>query len=374
MKRMLPALLAALPGLALSGAALAGAADVSGLPPVHSVHHAGESSATAATASTTSSEGDNPNAVPGISGGAGAGGAAWPSAAQVWKRSIATPPQGRESPSTRKLAEQALAASLGTDQTLPVIGGANGLVTSLAGRPVLVCAPLHTCVIELPRGMKPVTTVGISRAEWGVQQQMVGDQPEIFVTPKFAGLHQNIVIAGTENGAPVNYGLRLVSDANRYVPFLKIASQGGLVRSWRQGSDPWSSAANPMQGGPADGESPLRGASPKTPPVLPLPNVDLDHLDLGWTIHCGGGGWFSSSDCRPIRPLKVFDDGSHTYIQMPPGLGSHGGYPILQAENTSGHLIGVDTQIRGSTYVVDSVPPEIQLRLGSEVVIIRKKG
>jgi hypothetical protein len=35
------------------------------------------------------------------------------------------------------------------DDTLPVIGGANGTVTSLAGgslagRPVLVCSPLHT--------------------------------------------------------------------------------------------------------------------------------------------------------------------------------------------------------------------------------------
>ncbi|MBU2820676.1 TrbG/VirB9 family P-type conjugative transfer protein, partial [Acidithiobacillus caldus] len=82
----------------------------------------------------------------------------------------------------------------------------------------------------------------------------------------------------------------------------------------------------------------------------------------------------ASSDCKPIEPLRVYDDGTHTFIEMPGGLASHGGFPILQAKNASGHLIGVDTQIRGDTYVVDSVPPEITLRLGSEVVTIRHKG
>ena len=70
----------------------------------------------------------------------------------------------------------------------------------------------------------------------------------------------------------------------------------------------------------------------------------------------------------------MYDDGTHTFIEMPHGLASHGGFPILQAKNASGHLIGVNTQIRGDTYVVDSVPPEITLRLGSEVVTIRHKG
>ncbi|MBU2822819.1 TrbG/VirB9 family P-type conjugative transfer protein, partial [Acidithiobacillus ferrooxidans] len=70
----------------------------------------------------------------------------------------------------------------------------------------------------------------------------------------------------------------------------------------------------------------------------------------------------------------VYDDGTHTFIDMPQGLASHGGFPILQARNASGHLIGVDTQIRGNTYVVDSVPAEILLRLGSELVTIQQEG
>jgi len=327
-------------------------------------------SATTPAGTTTKAHHIVPSIQSGSGGSPATAGAATlppPTPAQVWKQAISTPPEGKESASTQHLAKQELAASRAADATLPVIGGVDGRVTSLAGRPVLVCSPLHTCVIELPRGVQPVVTAGVSKAEWLVKQAMVGNQGEVFLSPKFAGLHQNIVIAGTVAGqkAPVNFEVRLVSDANRYVPFLKIAGSGGLVHSWNAQSSGWASPA-PVPGAAAH--------KPTQATVLPLPNVDLRHVHTNWTIHCGGGGWFASSDCKPIEPLRVYDDGTHTFIEMPGGLASHGGFPILQAKNASGHLIGVDTQIRGDTYVVDSVPPEITLRLGSEVVTIRHKG
>jgi len=155
--------------------------------------------------------------------------------------------------------------------------------------------PLHTCIIELPEGVKPVTTVGISKSEWNVQQAMVGKQPEIFLSPKFKGLHQNIVVAVTDQGRPINYEIRLVSDAVRYVPALKIEDSGGEVRSWK------AELGNTLAGhSVADHKG-------KAPRVLPLPNIRLNHINLHWSIHCSGGGWFASSDCKPIRPLRVYD-------------------------------------------------------------------
>ena len=355
--------LAALPGLASAGVVTPAGA---GLPPVKPVTNLADSSATQPAASHTATahqgaNGHGKSTVPAISPEASAASRA----AQVWQQSIATPPEGPESTATKNLAKQALAASQAMDNTLPVVGGLNGTVISLAGRPVLVCSPLHTCIIELPDSVKPVTTVGVSPSEWTVQQAIVGKQPEVFVSPKFAGLHQNIVIAATDHGRPVNYEVRLVSDAVRYLPALKIEDSGGAVRSW-----------NPRSTYPGKGFTgqPLNDHKGKNPRVLPLPNIRINHIDLDWSIHCSGGGWFSVSDCKPIRPLRVYDDGTHTFIAMPQGLASHGGFPILQARNASGHLIGVDTQIRGSSYVVDSVPAEIQLRLGSEVVTIKKEG
>ncbi|QQD71594.1 TrbG/VirB9 family P-type conjugative transfer protein [Acidithiobacillus ferrivorans] len=349
-KTLLSFLLAAFPGLAFAGVD-------TNLPPVKPISP-GHSASSGTTLPSQK--------VPAISPEA----AAQMASAHMWQQSIATPPEGPETPATATLARQSLAASQAMDNTLPVIGGADGTVTSLAGgslagRPVLVCSPLHTCIIELPGGVKPVTTVGVSPSEWNVQQAMVGKQPEIFLSPKFKGLHQNIVVAATDQGRPINYEIRLVSDAVRYVPALKIEDSGGEVRSWKAA--------------PADPDNALAGHSDtdhrgKTLRVLPLPNIRLNHINLHWSIHCGGGGWFSSSDCKPIRPLRVYDDGTHTFIDMPHGLASHGGFPILQARNASGHLIGVDTQIRGNTYVVDSVPAEILLRLGSEVITIQQEG
>jgi hypothetical protein len=379
-------------GLTLSPMAFAGVAELPPVPPLPgtaAMAGAPKVPSEAATAATVSSATvsagktkKRPYIVPSIQNGSGDSssttGAATlppPTPAQVWKQAISTPPEGKESASTQRLAQQELAASQAADATLPVIGGADGRVISLVGRPVLVCSPLHTCVIELPRGVQPVVTAGISKAEWLVKQAMVGDQGEVFLSPKFAGLHQDVVIAGTiadgpvADGAsrkePVNFEVRLVSDANRYVPFLKIAGTGGLVHSWNQQSSGWPAPA------PVPGAA-TRKASPSA--VLPLPNVNLRRVHTNWTIRCGGGGWFAASDCKAIKPLRVYDDGTHTFIEMPGGLASHGGFPILQAKNASGHLIGVDTQIRGNTYVVDSVPPEITLRLGSEVVTIRHKG
>ncbi|MBE7566312.1 TrbG/VirB9 family P-type conjugative transfer protein [Acidithiobacillus sp. HP-11] len=370
-KALLSLGLAVLPGLALA------AVDTS-LPPVKPIASLQGNPATKPAGTKT--EAVHPSATPSASGGTTSAGqkvpaispeaAAQMASAQVWQQSIATPPEGPESAPTRMLARQSLAASRAMDDTLPVIGGANGTVNSLAGRPVLVCSPLHTCIIELPEGVKPVTTVGISKSEWNVQQALVGKQPEIFLSPKFKGLHQNIVVAATDQGRPINYEIRLVSDAVRYVPALKIEDSGGEVRSWKtdlQSADLQTADNAPTAQSAADHKG-------NTPRVLPLPNIRLNHVNLRWSIHCGGGGWFSSNDCKPIRPLRVYDDGTHTFIDMPQGLASHGGFPILQARNASGHLIGVDTQIRGNTYVVDSVPAEILLRLGSELVTIQQEG
>ena len=341
-----------LPGLALAGV------DTS-LPPVKPVSQAARPVSPQGNPATkpAGTKTDAGEKVPAISPEA----AAQSASAQVWQQSIATPPEGPESAATRLLARQSLTASQAMDNTLPVIGGANGTVNSLAGRPVLVCSPLHTCIIELPEGVKPVTTVGVSKSEWNVQQALVGKQPEIFLSPKFKGLHQNIVVAATDQGRPINYEIRLVSDAVRYIPALKIEDSGGEVRSWKTDLQTADKA-------PTDQSATDKGK------VLPLPNIRLNHVNLRWSIHCGGGGWFRSSDCKLIRPLRVYDDGTHTFIDMPQGLASHGGFPILQARNASGHLIGVDTQIRGNTYVVDSVPAEILLRLGSEVVTIQQEG
>ncbi|WP_423856075.1 TrbG/VirB9 family P-type conjugative transfer protein [Acidithiobacillus montserratensis] len=355
------AVLAATPGMALAGVVTG-----SGLPPVAGFPNppaakASTAPVTATTASTVSTK--SAYVVPAIH--LSPAQSAHLAAQKVWNQTIETPPEGKESPATALLAKQSIATSSKVDVTPPVIGAADGAIVSLSGRPALVCSPLHTCVIALPAGTKPVTTVGISPAEWNVQQAMVGKQPEIFLSPKFAGLHQNLVVAAaSKDGKAVNYQVRLVSDKNAYVPILRIASTHGTLRSWS------SKALAKLHTNTGKSKSSL--TTPETVPVLPLPLVPVDAIHTNWTDHCGGGGWFGASDCGAIRPLRVYDDGTHTFIQMPVGLASHGGFPMVQAYNRTGKEIGIDTQIRGHLIVIDSVPHKIRLRLGHEVVNIQR--
>lgn len=356
----------------LSGNAIAGVVTPSGLPPMNlgAPQSDAGNAATASTASSPSAKGQagkNKHVVPGISGHVMP---APPTPAEVFQHAIKTPPEGHESKRVRALAERALAASDQGKTAVPILPEPNGVIaTTSAGEAVLVCAPLHTCVIALPDGVKPVTTVGVSPSEWQVQQAMVGKQPEIFLSPKFKGLHQNIVIAATDHKKPVNYQVHLVSDANRYIPILKIQGVSGPV------TRTWPVAEKAMIELP---KAPIKdsgqAAQEAQRKVLPLPRVPVDHIETDWSIHCGGGGWFSESNCTPIRPLRVYDDGTHTFIDMPKGLSSHGGYPIVEGFNRADKEIGIDTEISHRQIVVNSVPEKIKLRLGSQVVnIIRNK-
>ncbi len=357
-----------IPILASADVVTSGLPRASGLPPVAGyptppakTAGAPTGNATAATASATSGAGEK-FVVPAIKLSPAA--MERIHAHKMWEQAIATPPQGKESRQTADLAKQALAASQRVDVTPPPIGDADGAITSVGGRPVLVCSPLHTCVIALPVGTQPVTTVGVSPAQWKVQQSMVGKQPEIFLSPVFAGLHQNLVIAAaTSKGDAINYQVRLVSDKNRYVPILRVALPETSSRTWSRSQ--LDRIALPEA--PAE-----RRYLNKRSRVLPLPLVPIAAIHTNWTIHCGGGGWFGTSDCQAIRPLRVYDDGVDTVIEMPAGLATHGGFPIVQAFNQTGKEIGINTQIRGHLIVIDSVPHKIHLRLGREVVNIER--
>ncbi|WP_075322414.1 TrbG/VirB9 family P-type conjugative transfer protein [Acidithiobacillus albertensis] len=368
-KLILLVLLVAVPTVIFSANAIAGVVTPAGLPSLNlGAPQQGPAKSDTAPTKSADQQATKHHVVPGIHGKQLP---PPPTPAEIFQHAITTPPEGPESQRVHQLAEDALAASQQSKVNIPMLPEHNGgIATTSAGESVLVCAPLHTCVIALPDGVKPVTTVGVSPAEWQVQQAMVGKQPEIFLSPKFKGLHQNIVIAATDHKKAVNYQVHLVSDANRYIPILKIQGIAGPVtRAWSPAEKAMIRGHSPMMTGTSPISRPVQASSQ----VLPLPRVPIEKIQTDWSIHCGGGGWFSESSCTPIRPLRVYDDGTHTFIDMPKGLSSHGGYPIVQGFNRSGKEIGIDTEIRNRQIVVNSVPASIKLRLGTQVVDIKRK-
>lgn len=298
---------------------------------------------------------DAPNAhtVPAIHSASSPAVPAQLSSAQVWKQAIATPPQGRISNRSKAAMEKALVAAYnaGKTQNLPPIAGTNGEVLYAYGQsyPTLVTAPLHTSLLLLRAGMKPGKSIGLSPAYWNVQALMSGNQPELAITPRFAGLHGNLVITGTSpSGKPMNYVVEVTSDANQYTPMMGFYYPDAISRQWK------------VQAVQAANFQHKVNAST----VAVLPNINPADLNFHWKVECGGGGWFSNSDCGSIEPTQVFDDGKETFIHFRPDQGSHGGMPSVLAENAAGQNAIVNTQFRDGYVIVDGVPPKIILLAG----------
>jgi type IV secretion system protein VirB9 len=65
---------------------------------------------------------------------------------------------------------------------------------------------------------------------------------------------------------------------------------------------------------------------------------------------------------RALQPIRVFNDGAHTYLQMPPGMND---IPVLFEVGSDGGDILVNYRYAGRYYVVDGLPARIALVHGS---------
>lgn len=281
--------------------------------------------------------------------------------ADQWSNLVKAPPQGREAFQTRAQAIRSLveAQKAGDLSNLPPIAGSDGSILYPYGQswPTVVASPLHVAIIQLAPGDKPGQVVLGQPGEWRITQAMAGNVPILAISPRFAGLHTNLMITATSaGGRPRIYYVNLVSDKSRYVPRVGWYFPGQIEQQWTQ------SAAEVSQS-----------------TVATLPGLNADDLNFRWRISCGGGGWFSSSQCSSIKPTRVFDDGVHTYIQMPRRAASHSGLPTVLATNTAGQPAVINFRVKDGYYILDGVPHQIKLiagvgSSGRVVVITHERG
>ncbi len=77
----------------------------------------------------------------------------------------------------------------------------------------------------------------------------------------------------------------------------------------------------------------------------PLPDTAIDKLDFNYQMNGDRG----------LQPVRVFNDGTHTYLQMPHGMRE---VPVLFAVGSDGSDTLVNYRFTGQYYVVDGVPDE----------------
>jgi type IV secretion system protein VirB9 len=149
------------------------------------------------------------------------------------------------------------------------------------------------------------------------------------------GLDTNLLIA-TDRRA---YYLRLISRAEDYVARVAFAYPEDDTRKWQQ----------QLAAQQAEAKKAQRAA--EVPPAM----IAVEKVNFDYTIRGGD---------EHIRPVRVFDDGAKTYIQMPSEL-QHREAPVLLVAGKDGKGEMTNYRVKDQTYIVDRLFDRASLVLGS---------
>ena len=212
-----------------------------------------------------------------------------------------------------------------------------------AGLPTVVCAPLRVCLIELQPGEKLVGEPQIGDSvRWNVAPATYGKGDEstamLVLKPQMPGLDTNLLIT-TDRRA---YYVRLVSKADDYV------SRVAFIYNDDDGGKKWKDHFAEQK---REELVYARGASQAQPGLL----LAVEHLHFDYQIKGGD---------ENIRPQRVFDDGTKTYIQMSANVANREA-PVLVVVGPDGKGEVVNYRMKDQTYIVDRLFEHAQLVLGS---------
>jgi P-type conjugative transfer protein TrbG len=243
----------------------------------------------------------------------------------------------------------------GSAPTVEIGGHGSGTVTLVAfghGRPVLRCAPLRACAVELEPGELVLATSLGDAERWLVQSAAAGPgarTPLLVVKPTACDLSTNLVIATDRriyemalDSPPCHGADGGEGGYNPHLPYtglVRFYYPDELVRRWRDEER----MARDMEAERAAGRVPLA-------PSARLARLNFDYAwDRGRKL--------------PWAPAQVFDDGEHTYLVLAP-TALLADLPILMAVDGDGSLALVSYHLEGQTLVADRVLEHAVLMVG----------
>jgi type IV secretion system protein VirB9 len=228
--------------------------------------------------------------------------------------------------------------------------GADGRVVYIFGQgmPVMVCAPLRVCAIELQAGehLESQPQIGDSR-RWEITPVLSGsgfeETPLLIVKPIEAGLETDLIVPTDRR----TYVFRLISDPARFVSRLAFQYPG-------EDAAKWAAFQARQDAAKRDAETVAEQAreKDKRAGVVPMAENALDNLYFDYKLD-GDAAY---------RPQQVFDDGAHTYL-IYPNDGRFRELPTLLIV-TSGKSELVNFRVDGSRYIVDRLFDKAVLVVG----------
>jgi len=198
---------------------------------------------------------------------------------------------------------------------------------------VLTCEPLRVCDIELEMGEE-------------IQNVSIGDSSRWLATPAFSGGQSPGTVIPHVMVKPTEYAIttNMVITTSRRTYYLGLVSKQkkdpGHVRriKFYYPRDLLDQANGTFRAKAA------AKAREEESTVARLPRLSVEALNFGYEVTEGQG--------LPWRPVRVFDDGTHVYIQMPEAMRATEA-PVLLVQARGGEAALVNYRLRPPYYVVD---------------------
>jgi type IV secretion system protein TrbG len=209
------------------------------------------------------------------------------------------------------------------------------------GMPVMVCAPLRVCAVELEAGehLQSQPQIGDSR-RWEITPVMSGsglDQaPLLVVKPIEPGLETDLIIPTDRR----TYVVRLVSDPTRFVSRLAFQYPVDDRAKWATFQAEQDAAKRDAEA-VAEQQRAQDLARDKQNGAVPMAENALDNLYFDYKL----------SGNAAYRPERVLDDGQHTYLIFP-NDGRFRELPTLLLL-VKGKTELVNFRVDGRRYIVD---------------------
>jgi type IV secretion system protein VirB9 len=227
-----------------------------------------------------------------------------------------------------------------SEHNQPAVGRDGRVLYSYgAGLPTVVCAPLRVCMIELQSGEKLVGEPQIGDSvRWNLSPAMYGtgatSTSVIVLKPQGPGLDTNLLIT-TDRRA---YYLRLLSKPDDYVARVAFAypDDEENERKWQQHLAEQKDQQN------------------KATRIAELPPNAVESMYFNYRL--------KGDDS--IRPVRVFDDGKKTYIQISETAKNREA-PVLVVIGADGKQEMVNYRVKDDMYIVDRLFEKAELILGS---------
>lgn len=229
-----------------------------------------------------------------------------------------------------------------TENASPAAGPDGRVLYSYgAGLPTVVCAPLRVCIVELQAGEKIVGEPQIGDSvRWNISPALYGGGEDatsvIVLKPQAPGLDTNLLVT-TDRRA---YYFRLVSKPEDYVARVAFRyPNDDSAKRWQKHMAEQRTSEKQLK---------------KETDVLPA-MITADKLNFAYRIEGGD---------KELRPLRVYDDGSKTFIQMRREL-QYREVPVLLVLGRDGKGEMTNYRVREQTYIVDRLFDRAQLVLGT---------